>query len=247
MATTTPPPAVVRGHRRGDLHVAPTNRSSPTVVPRRSSPRTGPRVSAIRPPGELVGFSRIAAAWLHAVATRAFGRRSIRLPGFDYSSPGAYFITLCTFRRRQLLAAICGDRLCLTRAGQIVRDEWLRSAEMRSDLSLDAFVVMPDHFHGIVLIGNGSPSKPASRVRGSAATTIRGPASGSIGAVLAGFKAATTVRINGLRQLPGEPVWQRNYFECVIRDQYGLRRVRAYIEDNPVRWIVDARRDTPTR
>lgn len=122
--------------------------------------------------------------------------------------------------------------------GRIVQDEWDRSAQIRKEIELDGFVMMPNHVHGIIVIADG-----AGRATSRSPLQV-GPAKRSVGAFVGGFKAAVSQRINGARGTPGVAVWQRNYFEHVIRDEDSLQRIRQYIGDNPARWEFD--RENPT-
>lgn len=149
-------------------------------------------------------------------------RRSIRLRGFDYSSPGAYFITVCTARRTPLFAN--------ARLARVAQGQWLASVEHRPEIALDRFVVMPDHIHGIVWITAEFPP----RGRGSKQTARVAP--GSLPAFVRAYKSAVTREVNLLRGTPGGPVWQRNYYEHVVRNEADLDRIRKYIVENPARW-----------
>ena len=160
---------------------------------------------------------------------------SHRLKGYDYASAGAYFLTVCTHRREPLFGKIVRGRMQRNPFGQIVWDEWFRSAEIRSEIELDAFVVMPDHIHGIVLIHPNDPSPPDD-VSESGSERPKGPPPKSIGAFMAGFKSAATLAINQLRQSPGAPVWQRNYHDRIVRDLAHINRIRFYIANNPRKW-----------
>ena len=183
--------------------------------------------------------------------SRAQRRRQIRLPGYDYATPGAYFVTLCTEKRACLFGAVVDGKIHLHEAGQIVRIEWRRSAEIRCESSLDEFVVMPNHIHGIIFIQAGEGTSMTDVVVGGVGATGRsplqhrpigpspvpqarpGPLPRSLGAFIGGFKSAATMRINALRGTPGIPVGQRNYYEHVIRDESELQRIREYIRQNP--------------
>lgn len=157
-------------------------------------------------------------------------RQSYRLRGHDYTSAGAYFLTLCTKHRQRLFGVVRNGRMQLSDLGQIVHREWLLTATLRSNVRMDAFVVMPDHFHALILIDHriaGPPVDPEVRL-------WRAP--NSIGSIVAGFKSSVTVEINRLRNTPRQPVWQRNYHEWIIRSDAGIRRVRAYIVANPAKW-----------
>ena len=120
--------------------------------------------------------------------------------------------------------------------GRIVRDEWWYTTKVRLGIDTDVFVVMPNHFHGIVWILDAGAAGHDERAHGSA-PLHRKPK--SLGSIVAGFKASVTRQINEMRGMPGTPVWQRNYYERVIRDENELLRIREYIVDNPRRWAED--------
>ena len=163
-------------------------------------------------------------------------RRSIRLSGYDYARAGAYFVTVCSQNRECVFGEVVDGSIQLSEWGRIIRGEWLRTRSVRSNVQLDAFIVMPNHFHGIVVI-NGY-------VRGTArrAPTMERfgqPVSGSLPTIIRAFKSATTKRINQLRGTPSMRVWQRNYYEHVVRNENDLIKIRQYIERNPIRWEDD--------
>ena len=177
-------------------------------------------------------------------------RRSIRLRGYDYSRSGAYFITICAYERTCLFGEIekmSGDKsgechsplrgMVINEFGRIVQDEWLKSSKIRTEIELGAFVVMPNHFHGIVNIA----AQPVVGAYGNTPNQkmgMRSPAK-TIGAMVRGFKSAVTKRINETRKAPGVPVWQRNYYEHVIRNEVDYNRIAEYVATNPYRWIED--------
>jgi REP element-mobilizing transposase RayT len=140
-------------------------------------------------------------------------RRSIRLQGFDYTQPGAYFVTICTHRRQPIFGWVREGAVGLNAVGAIVAEEWLRSAEIRAEVDLDEYIVMPNHLHGIVVI-----EKPVGREQSYVGATGRSP-----------------LRRCGLEL----KVWQRNYYERVIRNDRELNAVRRNIQDNPRRWGQD--------
>ncbi len=179
-------------------------------------------------------------------------RRSIRLPDYDYADPGVYFVTVCTHEHECLFGDVSDGEVALNEFGQIVSHEWARSADIRDELSLADFVVMPNHLHGIVRLGLGAHGRLAAQDRVGAhgrAPLRRDTPSGdagslhrpgrSLGSFIAGFKSAVTKRINLARGTPGEPVWQRNYYEHIVRDEDDLLRIRQYIQDNPLKWDSD--------
>jgi len=168
-------------------------------------------------------------------------RRSIRLPGYDYGQATAYFVTICTQNRECVFGEVINGQVVLSEAGELAREEWLRSADIRSEIELDAFVVMPNHLHGIVVTrdvgAHGRAPLPLAPHRPPR----------SLGSFVAGFKSAVTKRINEIRDAPGVPVWQRNYYEHVIRDEDDLDRVRRYIAENPLRWEEDPENPSEAR
>ncbi|MCJ7708189.1 MAG: hypothetical protein MUO38_11300 [Anaerolineales bacterium] len=177
-------------------------------------------------------------------------RRSIRLPGYDYSQPGAHFVTICTRNRECVLGEVGSGEMVYSPVGLVVVEEWTRSASIRREIALDTFVVMPNHLHGIVLIledtspagvvgahGRAPLPMPSSMDLNARGIADRKPR--CLGSFIAGYKAAVTKRINQLRGTPGAGVWQRNYYEHVIRDGEDLRRIREYIAQNPLAWEHD--------
>jgi REP element-mobilizing transposase RayT len=168
-------------------------------------------------------------------------RRSIRLRGYDYASAGAYFVTICTYDRECLFGAVDGGAVRLNDYGLVARKEWLRSGARRPEIELGAFVVMPNHVHGIVIITDdvvgAQRVAPQLGVPAQRPLLYRPP--GSLGSFVAGLKMAVTKRLNVLRGTPGAPAWQRNYYERIIRNDDEAASARAYIRDNPVRWPED--------
>jgi len=156
-------------------------------------------------------------------------RRSIRLEGYDYSLPGAYFVTTVCHSRKCLFGRVEDGRIILNACGEVAMDEWRRSAEIHDNMQFDAVIVMPNHLHGIVHIMR----------RGDRPVPPEGPGKHLLPAFMAGFKAAVTKRINELRRTPAAPVWQRNYYEHIIRDEESLNRIREYIINNPLQWDTD--------
>ena len=144
-------------------------------------------------------------------------RHSIRLPGYDYAQAGAYYITLCTSQRAHLFGHITSGRMALSDLGRATRQEWLHTPHMRPNVGLDAFVVMPDHFHAVVVI--------TERAEVATASGFRSP-SHTLGAIIRGFKAAMTRQANTLWGTSGQLLWQCNYYEHIIRDDADLDRIR---------------------
>jgi REP element-mobilizing transposase RayT len=155
-------------------------------------------------------------------------RRSLRLKGYDYTQAGAYFVTICAQDRACLFGNVVDEGMCLNDAGHMLATLWNDIPSQFADVDVDAFVVMPNHVHGIVVLPD-------------AATAVGAPA---LGKVVAAFKSTTTVHyIRGVktRAWPEfrQRLWQRNYYEHVIRDEKALDRVRQYVDENPARWASD--------
>ena len=205
------------------------------------------------------------------MTTEHRNRKSIRLQNYDYTSNGAYFITLCAATREDFFGTVLEDHMQLNDFGKIVLEEWKRSAEIRQEIVFDEFIVMPDHVHGIVMIQKPEPLQgalvikqypvgahdhaPLHRHTNESESKIQGVFSTndlalhrtdnilerkprSLGSFVGGFKSAITTHINEQRGTPRVPVWQRNYYDHIIRNDRDLERVRSYIQTNPVRWFL---------
>jgi len=174
------------------------------------------------------------------MTNRPAHRHSIRLSGCDYAGKGGYFLTLCTCERVCLFGNVVDGAMRVNTFGEIVRQEWWRTAWIRPGVSLypDEFVVMPNHLHGIIWILASPKTAVPTRRRGDPLGRP-GPHSGSIGAIVGQFKSQASKRINEHRGMPGAAVWQRNYYEHIIRGGESLNRIRRYIADNPARWAFD--------
>ena len=165
-------------------------------------------------------------------------RRSIRLKGYDYSQPGAYFVTICVDQRQCLFGDVVDEQMILNQYGAIVADEWQKSPTIRREIELDAWVVMPNHFHGIVIITNDSVgANGRSPLQRDGSPLQMKPK--SLSSLMAGFKSVTTKKINILRDAPGTKLWQRNYYEHIIRNQDTIDKIRHYIVNNPISWSID--------
>ena len=127
--------------------------------------------------------------------------------------------------------------MALSSVGDIVQRCWLNLPRHFSWLELDAFVIMPNHLHGIIVIGRGEASSPdnASPLRRSAEVPAQpnGTQPGSLGAILQNFKSVSTRKVNKGNRNSGLPLWQRNYYEHVIRNEEELKEIREYIINNP--------------
>ncbi|MDB5033924.1 MAG: hypothetical protein JWQ98_1165 [Chlorobi bacterium] len=170
-------------------------------------------------------------------------RRSIRLKGYDYSREGAYFITTCTHNRQRLFGSIHGRTMCLNDRGLIVRSIWEGLPDHYHHVHLDAFIIMPDHIHGIILlmddctagnviVGVGAGFKPAPTIT----HTSKSPRH-ALSEIVRALKTFSARAINKSRGTAGFRVWERNYYEHIIRSEQSLNRIRRYIERNPEQWM----------
>lgn len=149
-------------------------------------------------------------------------RRSIRLRGYEYSDPGAYFVTICTDERRYLFGEIIDDEMHLNDIGQAVQWIWNVMPERFPTVELDQYVIMPNHIHGIIILH-------AYQGAMNCAPTL--------GLILRTFKALCThyVRAAGAADF----AWQRNYYEHITRKEGNLDGIRQYIIENPACWKED--------
>lgn len=161
-----------------------------------------------------------------------YKRRSIRLKDFDYSSEGAYCITLCAYKK----AAFFEDQII----NRIVEEEWLKTEYMRSGILLGHYIIMPNHFHAIICITDRIPKVGA---HGNAPLLPqpfhKGYRTSILANIIRGFKATTTRQANILRKSPYMPLWQRGYYDRVIRNEKELQSIGFYIKSNPLHRIDD--------
>ncbi|MBZ4660580.1 MAG: hypothetical protein JG766_2503 [Desulfacinum sp.] len=170
-------------------------------------------------------------------------RRPMRLPGYDYSRPGAYFVTLCTHRKIPLFGRVEDGRMVLNAAGRVAERCWLDIPGHFPQVRLDQYVVMPNHLHGILWIVRGTRAQREpvgannhSPLQGNGMSRARGT-SKTVGSVVRGFKIGVTKWFRQNTNI--RTVWQRNYYEHVIRNDQSLQQIREYIRDNPIRWDLD--------
>ncbi|MBW7995960.1 MAG: transposase [Candidatus Glassbacteria bacterium] len=162
-------------------------------------------------------------------------RKNIRLPDFDYTSPGAYFVTISTKDSKCLFGDVIIGKMRLSAIGRIVSRCWEEIPNHCPLVTLDQFIVMPNHIHGLINI----PEHTAGDACIAPTQRLSGPAKGSLGAIIGPFKSAATREINLLRGSPGVQVWQRGYYERVIRKGDDLPDIREYILNNQLRWEID--------
>ncbi len=154
-------------------------------------------------------------------------RHSIRLKNYDYSLPGAYFVTISAYQKIDLFGEIYGQRMSLNQYGNILYSVWTNITFHYPNVHLDSFVIMPNHIHGLIWITDRAGYEPAP--------TKRYPLS----EIVKQFKGLCARQINILRDTPGSPVWQRNYYEHIVRNENELNAIRKYIEANVLNWPLD--------
>ena len=172
-------------------------------------------------------------------------RQSIRLRDYDYSQNSAYFVTICTHQGTGLFGDVVDGDMVLNEWDKIVQSCWHAIPEHYPTAELDTFVIMPNHIHGIIVIKNGNveaqdiaPLQPTDQpTRGATSTNVT---PNSLGSIVRSFKAAVTRRIR--QSLPMDDhtaIWQRNYYEHIIRNQESFNQIREYIVHNPGKWTED--------
>ncbi len=171
----------------------------------------------------------------------AHHRRSIRLRDYDYAQMGAYFVTLCVHERECLLGEIAAGEVRVSGAGLIVAQTWDNLPTRFPHIELDAFVVMPNHVHAIIVITDPPPSPVDPVGAGLALSKNQGNprVAPTLGDIVGAFKSTSAIACNRLLDRSGLPFWQRNYWEHVIRNDADLERLRDYIEGNPGKWAED--------
>ena len=168
-------------------------------------------------------------------------RRSIRLRGYDYSQAASYYITVCTRDRECLFGNVVDRQMQLNEVGQIIQSVWNGLPQFYEGIELDAFIIMPNHVHGVIVIRphvgaiheSPVPSEPSAFAR------IKDRRRMLLSKVIGRFKMVSAKWINDLRQSQGSTLWQRNYYEHIVRNEVALHRIRKYIVNNPAQWESD--------
>jgi len=161
-------------------------------------------------------------------------RRSVRLPKYDYSQPGGYFVTIVTKDRACLFGKIVDGKMVLNEYGLIAKTVW-NDLPNHYNITLDEYVIMPNHIHGIIIINDIVGAIHESPLR----MDIKQRRKMMLPKIIGRFKTSSSKKINVLRKTPGQHLWQRNYWEHVIRNENELNRIREYIINNPLQWAMD--------
>lgn len=160
--------------------------------------------------------------------------RSIRLPGFDYSKIGQYFVTVCAFEMRCIFGTVEKSKVRLNRIGEIATQLWFEIPHHFSEVAVDPFIVMPNHLHGILTIRRARRAVPLQEEHHP--ESFRKPVEGSVPTIVRSYKSAVTKRVRETLRNRTMNVWQSNYFERVLRDGKEFGNASAYILENPLRW-----------
>lgn len=152
---------------------------------------------------------------------------STRLKDWDYSSSGYYFVTICTKNRECIFGDVVNGQMRLSEIGEIVTEEWQKTEQIRENVKLDEWIIMPNHIHGITAIGNNVETHCDASLQKK----------NNLSFIIRGFKSTTTKRIHmaGYSNF----AWQSRFYEHIIRNENSLQKIREYINNNPIKWELD--------
>ena len=195
-------------------------------------------VTRAKPVG--AGLARPATFHLMHNPTEPPRRKQLRLRGCDYAFPGVYFVTICSAGKRPVFGSISGESIVLSRAGEIVRSEWIALPERFATLVLDEFVIMPNHLHGVLAFVGGAGGASPGPTTGNTITKPGGASpSPALFDVIGAFKSISTIKVNRLLRRSGVALWQRSYYEHIVRTGEDIRKIQRYILENPLMWSLD--------
>jgi REP element-mobilizing transposase RayT len=202
-------------------------------------------------------------------------RRSIRLPLFDYSTHGAYFVTICVHQKKCMFGEIEDGEMRLNEVGEMIKNTWLEIPNHFESVELDVYAILPNHFHGILwiipIINQPIVGAPDMFGQGQALPLVGAPLVGArtnqpivgaplvgarsnirvgtrptptLGDVVGAFKSITSVEYfrmlkNNQTIILNTKLWQRNYYEHIIRDDNDLEKIQKYVLENPLKWEFD--------
>lgn len=164
-----------------------------------------------------------------------FRIETARLKNWDYTSPWWYFITTCTKEHKEYFGKIENHKMYLNALGRIVEEEWIKTKTLRNNIELDYFVVMPNHFHGILIINESRDV--ARNVSTENKFSKLAPKAGSLSTIIRSFKSSVTKNIHEFGRL--DFAWQARFFDRIIRNENELFNIRRYIEQNPLKWDLE--------
>lgn len=169
-------------------------------------------------------------------------KKSIRLKGYDYAQARAYFVTICSYQRQALFGKIVNEKEQHSEIGEIIYKEWHSTPQMRKNVTLGEFVIMPNHIHGIIYIDIEDLQLAKDDnflVLDRNHVNLFAPPSNSLGAILRGFKSTVTNQVRQLYNDSTYEVWQVNYYEHIIKNENALAYIQNYIINNPLKWGED--------
>lgn len=186
---------------------------------------------------------------MDSIEQKYYQRKSIRLKDYDYSQPGGYFVTIVTQNKECVFGEIVNGNMILSSYGEIIDQCWNKTPNNFYNIELDSFQIMPNHIHGIIhivdnIVGAKHSIKKLHKIgnnlqRNASPLQPNGTNTGSLGAIIQNFKSVTSRKINQIHKSPGQKLWQRSFYDHVIRNETELKNVRKYIEDNPLKWELD--------
>lgn len=157
-------------------------------------------------------------------------RKLKRLKGYDYSSNGYYYVTVCTQDHKEIFGGIENDDMHINQYGKIIANIWVQIPRHFKNIELDKFIIMPNHIHGIIIINNPVEA-------GHALPSNKNTKSKNLSIIIGSFKSAATKQINRLNQIAFK--WQRSFYDYHIRTEESLKNIRQYVMNNPVNWDTD--------
>lgn len=171
-------------------------------------------------------------------------RHSIRLQGYDYADEGGYYVTIVTHNRLPIFGEVVNGEMVLNEFGKIVQEEWLITKALRKNVEIfdDEYCIMPNHFHGIIWITDNRRDLARDIGKDTARrvpTTFGKPVANSLFTIIGAFKGSVTRRINRLREISDPPIWQKRFYDHIIRDENEYDNIVNYIYLNPQNWIID--------
>ena len=178
--------------------------------------------------------------------TEKHHRRSIRLKNYDYSQAGIYYITIVTQNRECLFGDVVNGEMIINTFGRIIEYHWQKLPSHFKNIKLDYFQIMPNHFHGIIVIMDdaGAIHSVENKLQNENDSVgdeslPHGTQPGSLAAIMQNIQSVTARKINKIKKIQGQKLWQRNYWEHIIRNEQDLNRIRKYIMENPLKWELD--------
>ncbi len=160
--------------------------------------------------------------------------KSTRLKEWDYSSLGYYFITICAKNHECVFGEILEGEMILSKIGEIVAEEWQKIEQIRPNIKLDEWIIMPNHLHGIIIIRDETKNDTSVETTRRVVSTLK---PNSLGSIIGQFKSVSTKRIHAMGY--NKFAWQPRFYDHIIRNEKSLEKIREYIHFNPLKWDID--------